>query len=770
MRMDTRSMMTNMRLRSTTKAGPMTALMRMLPTSKKTRQPLSLTSTLRPSTLIRMTRLLLHTWMLVEGFKTWSSVVDFCQLWHWLTRTLRLLPPVLHLPHGVVEKALESQRGNRRARAVDPMLCDTHHVVNAKLQILEPELQQPHNVCDAVLLDIKQLSALDLQNTVVPLRCQPALQRSRTQKAWPQPSCLMNMDTSYLRTNLDALASIAPWWTQEQVPFWWALAHSTVMWSISSSLDLPWKPLRCGALAGLFTLAETIQQSVIGLLGCQFSSTTILDLPRRSSPREKHQCWWAAPSLKPWALSSTSSGSRWCSKDIHGDKSQLVVMANTCCPWLKTTRPSLLIRCLPLIFDLKTNLMSFSPLARSWIFRPTRSRKVSSIPTMTLRHSLESDLSWSSTGRCSRMPLLPKRNASMPRSPENFMTRHQDPGLSGKSMLALQGCQRWPNHSAVLLRRLGMRPTMTLTFLHIGLTFWSTKPMWCLMRSCTHRDVACGAGCKQSMQPLKPRKTSCNNSDRSTMTTIFDLWRNLTLLKFMVDAKHILNNHMEPCPGKPPPWNLSQDTLCHLWPMLLWCNVLGLWWPMEACSKDHGLENNQACNGPSHVSSLRWIPWTLQAWRTISWPWSLSHQLHGRLPTSNGCSSSCCNGSSWGSKRLGRRQRCGRSQRCPRKASSAHDWKPSWSHQNCPATSSQPWTPITQSSLWTSGITWCLRDCHGDCTTVSMSCLLAIPKAKSGSSFVIKDGEQWSQPRPSSVINFVGAPKWEIQHRSRAEI
>ena len=251
MRMDTMSMMNTMRLRPTMKAGPMTVLMRMLPTSKKMRQPLNLTSTLSPSTLIRMTRLLLHTWMLVEGSKTWSSAVDFCQLWHWLTRTLCLLPPVLHLLHVAVEKALESQKGNRKAKAVDPMLCDTHRVVNAKLQILEPELQLPHNACDAVLLDIKQLSALDLQSTVVPLRCQPALRRSRTLKVWPQPSCLMSMDLSSLRTNLDALASIALWWTQEQVPFWWVLAHSTVMWSISSSLDLPWRPLRCGALAGL---------------------------------------------------------------------------------------------------------------------------------------------------------------------------------------------------------------------------------------------------------------------------------------------------------------------------------------------------------------------------------------------------------------------------------------------------------------------------------------------------------------------------------------
>ena len=65
-----------------------------------------------------------------------------------------------------------------------------------------------------------------------------------------------------------------------------------------------------------------------------------------------------------------------------------------------------------------------------------------------------------------------KKNASMPRSPESFMTQHRDPGSSGRSMLALQGCHRWPNHLAVLLRL-----TMTLTFLHIGLTFWSTKPM-----------------------------------------------------------------------------------------------------------------------------------------------------------------------------------------------------------------------------------------------------------------------------------------------------
>ena len=114
------------------------------------------------------------------------------------------------------------------------------------------------------------------------------------------------------------------------------------------------------------------------------------------------------------------------------DKSQLVVMASTCCPWLKTTRPSLLIRYLPLIFDLKTNLMSSSLLVRLWTFRPTRSRKVFSTLLTILRNNLENDLSWSSIGRCSRMPLPLKRSAS--RLPESFTTLRQDPGLSGRSI------------------------------------------------------------------------------------------------------------------------------------------------------------------------------------------------------------------------------------------------------------------------------------------------------------------------------------------------
>ena len=90
-------------------------------------------------------------------------------------------------------------------------------MVNAKHQILEPELLQLHNVYDAVLLDIKQLSALDLQSTAALLRCQSVPRRSKTLKVWPQLSCLMNMDLSYLKIKLDALTSTALWWTQEQV-------------------------------------------------------------------------------------------------------------------------------------------------------------------------------------------------------------------------------------------------------------------------------------------------------------------------------------------------------------------------------------------------------------------------------------------------------------------------------------------------------------------------------------------------------------------------
>ena len=124
---------------------------------------------------------MLHAWTLVGRFQDLKLSRGFLPVAALADQNP--VSPSSSLPHHhvVVEKVLESLRESRRARAV-PMLCAIHHVVNAKHQILEPELLQLHNLYDAVLLDIKQLSALDLQSTAALLRCQPVPRKSKTLK------------------------------------------------------------------------------------------------------------------------------------------------------------------------------------------------------------------------------------------------------------------------------------------------------------------------------------------------------------------------------------------------------------------------------------------------------------------------------------------------------------------------------------------------------------------------------------------------------------